>query len=573
MNKKSNTWLQRHNPGVLFDKDTWKGVGQYAKEQFNSLKQTGNQLKKNYWDNAAGDKNFWNELANGPQRLSEQQQLNYDMGNAALNVPISAVANAIPSVYNTAAGIVNPVLSVGSKVLSMDATKKGPQLPYMNNWYKGHDFFQGGTPGMAQTQAALGAEAGGIALGLRAPKGVNAIGTAIHHRNQLVPEMMWNTQGPKWRTGVRGKLREFVNNADERAQLVHKYNNPYDDRIPFYTQTADPGKQRAFRGVQDSGINPNDYEFRGVIQGGGPAIEHNLHRPNISRKAVMYQPEGGDLQPIRKHPFITDAELRPMDNTLFKGYTQENWYSGRVIDNNSSGKGKLANGQAMFATRDPGLASTYGENNTLFSVNPSVAMRANEHGSPFNYKHGDAAPHLKRGIAPTTEAADNLRVPWDKDYKNVIYHDNATETLIKPRLGDTSYLADYLAPTEHGDFYHYVRKGQKSRLNPKYISTYDLADTYKSLHFPGYTGGYSKLYPGERKVLNFLRDNIGLGRVASYDGRTLSYPKSFSDIKRDVGEDKFNKYFRKQYPKTGAAASAYMIGSNVANANRQSVTE
>lgn len=594
MRKKANTWLQRHNPGVLFDKDTWKGVGQYAKEQYNNLKQTGNQLKKDYWDNAAGNKNFWSALKNGPQTAADRYQFNADMGNAALNVPISAVANAIPSVYNTAASVVNPILSVGSKVLSLDATKKGPQLPRMDNWYKGRDFFQGGTPGMSQMQAALGGEATGIALGLRAPKGVNSIGTAIHNRGHIVPDMLWSINTNRaWKTGARSKFKDFLNNAYNRSQLVDKYNTGGANvRVPDYSSRTlamktspymDDGLIPQFDPVANSGVKSGDYEFRGIIRGAGPARDHVLPAPgynpktgdpNTVRASVMYKPEGADMQPVYKYPFITDNELRPKDNTLFKGYTSENLYSGRALENNVNGAGKLAGGDIMWSTRDPGLAEAYGEGGTLFSIDPyKVNASLNSSGTPFNYSHGNAARHLKFKETSKEVPADT-RVPFSRNMDDMLFHPNATESLIQPTKGDTSYLIDYLAPTANGDFYHFVRKGQESRFNPTYISTENRKNIIDNLMFPGYVGGHSKLFPGERKILGFLRDNIGLGRTDynPWDGNRY-YPFPLKNEKRNMSERSFNRYYGKAYPKTGATASAYMVGSNVANANRQTVTE
>lgn len=522
----ADSWLKKHNPGVLFDKDTWKGVGQYAKEQFADVKKAGQQLKKNYWDQALGNKNFWGALKTGPDTWREQEQLNYDMGNAALNVPISAAANFIPSVYNTAAGIINPVLSVAGKVGKLDATAKGPQLPYMNNWYNGYDFFKGGTPGAAQTQAALGGMAGGLVVGGGVTRAPAKLGHLNAVKNTAVPNLLRYSKqraakGSKFWQGVNSKL-DII---DRRAQLVNRYAGR-EDLIPDYPTAAtglpEMDRKWIFRGVENSGINPNDYEFRGVIPGSAPGRQVPVPRPGFDQKTgkanvgvaeLLYTPNGGKTQPLRKErPFLNDTAINAKEGTLYKGYTDSNWYKGATKDNNVSGTGKLAGDQVMFATPDQNLAAKYG-NGDFFSVDPSVAINATDSKMPHVTKHLSTIDPARAANSPNMGLG--LRIPYEstEGVNRALFHPNATEALIKPPGGSTAYLPDYLYPTSNGDFYHFVRKGQSSRLAPpEYINTEGNRAAINSLQFPKYNGnGYSKSNPLEMRTLKFLRNNIGLG--------------------------------------------------------------
>lgn len=114
----------------------------------NYIKNSYNNIKRDYWDNALGSADFYKELGKGSTWFHENTAAN--LGNAALNAAIS-----IP--VNTVAGIANIPNNAINLAISPFTDKRIATVPY----WTGYDFFDG-DEGVSENAATLGSLYGGI---------------------------------------------------------------------------------------------------------------------------------------------------------------------------------------------------------------------------------------------------------------------------------------------------------------------------------------------------------------------------------------------------------------------------
>lgn len=114
----------------------------------NYIKNSYNNLKRDWWDNGFANRNFYSALGEGNTWFHKNTAAN--LGNATLNAAIS-----IP--VNTVAGIANLPSNAINLAMSPFTDKRIATVPY----WTGHDFFDG-DEGVSENAATLGSLYGGI---------------------------------------------------------------------------------------------------------------------------------------------------------------------------------------------------------------------------------------------------------------------------------------------------------------------------------------------------------------------------------------------------------------------------